>query len=321
MADHGDPITRNRAERPVGKFEHPDWTADGAPRAQVAFETLQTLWINTGTLCNITCENCYIESSPKNDRLAFITADEARPFFEDAAQLGARQIGFTGGEPFMNPHMLSLISGALEQGLDALVLTNAMRPMMRPAIQDGLLALNKRFGHKLSFRISIDHPTAELHDQERGAGAYDKTLSGLEWLARNGFALSAAGRTRWGDAADDLRAAYAACFQTRDIPINAYDPESLVLFPEMDAVEDPPEITESCWDILGSSPSSLMCATQRMVVKDKGAAAPSVRACTLIPYEKAFDLGPDLRAASKAVPLNHRHCATFCVLGGASCAR
>jgi len=56
-----------------------------------------------------------------------------------------------------------------------------------------------------------------------------------------------------------------------------------------------------------------------MVVKRKGAAAPSVVACTLLPYEPEFDLGPTLADAEGAVALNHPHCAKFCVLGGASC--
>ena len=49
-------------------------TAKGEPRASVAFVGLTTLWVNTGTLCNITCANCYIESSPRNDRLVYISA-------------------------------------------------------------------------------------------------------------------------------------------------------------------------------------------------------------------------------------------------------
>ncbi|MBT3397024.1 MAG: radical SAM protein, partial [Alphaproteobacteria bacterium] len=41
--------------------------------------------------------------------------------------------------------------------------------------------------------------------------------------------------------------------------------------------------------------------------------------CTLLPYDKAFELGQGLAQASKTVQLNHPHCAKFCVLGGASC--
>jgi hypothetical protein len=87
----------------------------------------------------------------------------------------------------------------------------------------------------------------------------------------------------------------------------------------MDETVDVPEITTACWGILNKSPKDVMCASSRMVVKRRGAAAPSVVACTLLPYEDEFDLGPTLADAEGEVALNHPHCAKFCVLGGASC--
>jgi hypothetical protein len=62
-----------------------------------------------------------------------------------------------------------------------------------------------------------------------------------------------------------------------------------------------------------------MCATSRMVVKRKGAERPAVLACTLVPYDAQFELGSSLKDAARPVPLNHPHCARFCVIGGALC--
>ena len=62
-----------------------------------------------------------------------------------------------------------------------------------------------------------------------------------------------------------------------------------------------------------------MCASSRMVVKRKGADKPAVLSCTLVPYDNAFELGASLAEAARPVKLNHRYCARFCVLGGASC--
>ena len=42
------------------KFVDPNVTAEGEKRARVAFTGYQTVWFNTGTLCNIACQNCYI---------------------------------------------------------------------------------------------------------------------------------------------------------------------------------------------------------------------------------------------------------------------
>lgn len=82
------------------KFQDPLVTAKGERRAHVAFKALETLWFNTGTLCNLTCQNCYIESSPKNDRLVYLTAAEVTRYLDEIEQLrlGTELIGFTGGE-------------------------------------------------------------------------------------------------------------------------------------------------------------------------------------------------------------------------------
>lgn len=306
------------------KFRDPALTAKGERRASVALAGLRTLWINTGTLCNIACANCYIESSPRNDALVYISAAEVAAYLDEAAALGTplEEVGFTGGEPFMNPDLVPMLADVLSRpGLRAIVLTNAMQPMRRYA--DALLALKDRFGtDRLTVRVSLDHHEAAHHDVERGEGSYARTLEGLEWLARHGFALHVAGRRGFG-AEDEasLRAGFGALFARHGIAVDAADPVALMLFPEMDARADVPEITEACWGILGKSPESVMCATSRMVVKRKGADRPAVTACTLLPYDKQFELGATLADASRPVALNHPHCAKFCVLGGAACSR
>jgi len=301
------------------KFRDPAVTAAGARRARVALEGLRTLWINTGTLCNLTCANCYIESSPRNDRLAYITAEEAAAYLDEIATLGlgTAEIGFTGGEPFMNLDIVAMLDDVLSRGLRALVLTNAMKPMAhkKAALRD----LKARHGARLAIRVSLDHYTRQRHETERGAQSWAPTLDGLRWLSTEGFNLDVAGRTMWGEDEESLRAGYARLFAAEGIDVDAADPARLVLFPEMDATADVPEITEACWDILGVAPSAMMCASSRMVVKRKGAAAPAVVACTLLPYDAGFELGRTLAEALGEVPLNHPHCARFCVLGGGSC--
>jgi hypothetical protein len=303
------------------KFRDPDTTAKGEQRATVAPARLETLWFNTGTLCNITCANCYIESSPANDRLAYLTLAEMTAFLDEAERLdqSPKTAAFTGGEPFMNPDMTAMAEAALARGHDALILTNAMKPMMRPRVQAALSDLNARFGAKLVLRVSVDHWRADLHDEERGTGAFDETLQGLRWLRDHGIATAVAGRLRWGDDENAMREGYAALFVREALRIDAADRAALVLFPEMDPRIDVPEITVDCWRILNKSPADMMCATSRMIVKRKGAAKPAVVACTLLPYEPEFELGATLAAALTPVKLNHPHCAKFCVLGGGSC--
>ena len=303
------------------KFQDPAVTITGERRAHVALKALETLWFNTGTLCNLTCQHCYIESSPKNDRLVYLTAAEVAEYLDEveAGALPTSLIGFTGGEPFMNPELPAMLEEVLVRDLAALVLTNAMKPMAkcRPA----LLRLRDRYGERLTIRVSIDHYARQVHQLERGRRSWQPTIDGLVWLARNGFSLHVASRRLSGEPEAAIRSGFASLFAELGVAIDANDPVALMVFPEMDAATDVPEITEACWGILGKSPESVMCATSRMVVKRKGAAHPAVMACTLLPYDPRFELGSTLAEASVAVPLNHQHCAKFCVLGGGACSR
>jgi pyruvate-formate lyase-activating enzyme/predicted phosphodiesterase len=303
------------------KFRDPALTAKGERRATVALQGLKTLWFNTGTLCNIACSHCYIESSPTNDRLAYLTLAEMQAYLDEIARdhLPTEEIGFTGGEPFMNPDMLAMLEACLARGLRVLVLTNAMRPMQR--LKAKLLDLNRRLGAKLTIRVSLDHYTRELHEEERGADTWQPSLDGFKWLAANGFTIAVAGRMLWGEPDAAMRQGFARLFAEHGIALDADDRQQLVIFPEMDAAADVPEITTACWGILHVDPAAVMCASSRMVVKRQGAERPSVIACTLLPYDDAFDLGPTLAGAAGAVSLNHPHCAKFCVLGGGACSR
>ena len=309
------------AIRTKGKFSDPMLTADGSERAYVPLSRPTTLWFNTGTLCNIECLNCYIESSPRNDSLVYITAAEVEDYLNQINGLGwpVEEIGFTGGEPFMNLEIIEIIALALERGFEVLVLTNAMRPLMRPRVQDGLLELGSRYGHRLTLRVSLDHYTEELHDSERGKGTFRSSLKGMDWLSANGFRISVAGRTIWGETEERTRAGYARLFLSRNYSIDPFDPSATVLFPEIDHSLDVPEISVDCWKLLNKKPSDMMCASSRMVVKRKGDGSPKVVACTLLPHTPEFELGTTLKQAERSVRLNHPNCSQFCFLGGASC--
>ncbi len=303
----------------LAKFSDPAWTSKCERRAVVPFDGLDTLWFNTGTLCNIACTNCYIKSSPKNDALVYLSRAEVRDFLDQAGVAPKRptEIAFTGGEPFMNPEFMSMLNDSLAAGFAVLVLTNAMKPMQHH--QDALLALNAKHPGKLSLRVSIDHYDAKLHEDVRGPRTWQPAIDGIHWLLTNRFDVALAGRKLWSETDADLRSGYGRMLAELGLAIDVQNPARLVLFPEMDEAADVPEISHGCWTILNKSPGDLMCASSRMIVKRKGEAAPVVVSCTLLPYQPDFEMGRILTEAARSVSLNHRHCARFCVMGGASC--
>ena len=303
-------------------FENIKITAKGEPRAWVELEAIKTLWFNTGTLCNLQCGNCYIESSPVNDRLVFITPKDIQKHLDEISLLDHKghiqesiNIGLTGGEPFLNPDIIDIIELILTYKLPLLILTNGTRLIRR--FEKKLILLSQLHPDLLNFRISLDHFTKQVHDQERGKGNFNKVINTLKWMSENDFNFTVAGRSLVTDSIIDTRKKYLELFLKEDI--NLKTPEEIIIFPEMNAKKNPPEITEQCWSILDKTPSSLMCAKERMIVKHKGDITTTVMPCTLLAYDQQFRLGETLKTSQKKIYLNHRFCSEFCVLGGASC--
>ena len=298
------------------KFENKNLTADNKARAFIESKKLKTLWFNTGTLCNLTCKNCYIESSPKNDRLAYLSFDEFKVFVNESIQneMGTEEIGFTGGEPFMNKDILKMIKYSLDNGFKTLVLTNAMKPMM-----NNKKNLNKLNHLNLSIRVSIDHYNKDKHEQIRGPNSWEPMIEGLKWLSENKFNYCLATRLMWDEDEETTRKNFKKFIDQYQLILDVENKSQLVTFAEMDEKQDTPEITTECWDILNKNPDTIMCSNSRMIVKKKGDENPSVIACTLLPYKQEFDLGDTLKESMKKIYLNHPHCSKFCVLGGSSC--
>jgi MoaA/NifB/PqqE/SkfB family radical SAM enzyme len=184
------------------KFKDQKVTADGSNRAFIEARNIKTLWFNTGTLCNIECKNCYIESSPKNDSLTYLTFEEVKSFIDEAIDknLGTNEIGFTGGEPFMNKDIMKMIDYSLNKNFKVLVLSNAMKPMLNRTKE--LIKLNHS---NLTIRVSIDHYKKEKHEEIRGKNTYDVMLQGLKWLNENNFNYTLATRLLWNEKEEDLR--------------------------------------------------------------------------------------------------------------------
>ena len=248
------------------KFKDPITTADGSTRAFIEAKKIKTLWFNTGTLCNIECKNCYIESSPKNDRLVYITFEEVKLFIDEAIDknLGTKEIGFTGGEPFMNKDVLKMIEYSLSKNFKVLVLSNAMKPMLNK--REDLLKINHQ---DLTIRVSIDHYQKEKHEEVRGKNTFNVMMEGLKWLNKNNFNYALATRLLWGEQEDQLRDNFNLFIDKYNLKLDAKSKEQLVTFAEMDEKVDTPEITTACWNLLGKNPDDMMCSSSRMVVKKK----------------------------------------------------
>jgi len=107
-----------------------DWlhTPDGTARGYIQPKELKELWFHTGTICNLSCPFCLEGSKPGDDRLNKITFEDAKPFLDEAIELGVEKFSFTGGESFVIPDFIKILDYALTLR-PCLILTNGTKPI------------------------------------------------------------------------------------------------------------------------------------------------------------------------------------------------
>jgi MoaA/NifB/PqqE/SkfB family radical SAM enzyme len=138
------------------------------------------LWIYTNYDCNLRCSYCVAKSSPNAPRRA-IGLVNVRRLVDEAVDLGFTDVFFTGGEPFILGDIYEMLAYASAR-VKTTVLTNAM--ILRGTRLEKLVAIAN---DNLVVQVSLDGGQAEHHDAYRGAGAWAKTVEGIELLQARGF--------------------------------------------------------------------------------------------------------------------------------------
>lgn len=299
------------------KFLNKKFTYDGKPRAYVELKNLETLWFNSGTLCNLKCIDCYIESSPFNKSLQYLNLKDIKKYTDEIFfhNLNTKLIGITGGEPFMNPFIMDILAHLLNLNFKVLCLSNGMRPIELKF--NRLITLPNL--KNLVIRISIDHYEKHDHEKIRGKNTWSKLIKNISWLHNNGFNINIASKIGNSESEDQIRKGFNNLFKKNKINLDAFDKNILVLFPIMNSEKPATEISQECWKILNKNPDNVMCSSSRMIVKKKDEKNTRVLACTLVTKDKNFELGEKLSTSKKKVYLNHPFCSQFCVLGNSSC--
>lgn len=289
-------------------------TAEGEPRGYIDPHTLRELWFHTGTACNLQCPFCLEGSGPGDNRLELVKFDDVKPYIDEARSLGVEQFSFTGGEPFLAKQLIRILAYASQFGA-CLVLTNGTEAIQQRMHE--VLTL-KDSAHPVSFRVSIDKPTAELHDAGRGEGNFVKALQGLKQLYDGGFHISVARHMDKDENSAEVDATYRALFAEYGLPEDLH----IVAFPDFatpGSLPQVPQVTTACMTTYQTAESrqAFMCAFSKMVVKKAGQMR--VYACTLVDDDEEYDLGQSLRESlSERISMKHHRCYS-CFAYGSSC--
>lgn len=307
-----------------------DLRRDSQGKARIA-----DLFVYTSLLCNKTCRHCFVSSSPTNRTLDEIDLADLEPVLEEARQFGVEQIYFTGGEPFLNRAIVSLLGAAMEVA-PLTVYTNASEPLEKKLV--ALASLNDQHrslhGRPILLRVSFDHYEAEVHDiyYGRGVGAFDRSVLVTQAAARAGFdiALTAQEDIHNRATAAQVRGAFEKLFarqglSLKDVKVLPDIPAGAELSRRGTFSEDP--VSPGEFALARIPDDGLMCRTGRTLLKIDGQLR--VYPCTLlvpdsadrIPSLSGYDMGATLsESVERSQALDHPACRAYCVRGGMTCA-
>lgn len=184
------------------RTRHSDSQSGNATLApQIELRSLDELWFQVaGTVCNLTCHHCFISCSPKNHSFEFLEYETVDTALQQSVQFGVREYYFTGGEPFLNPQLVRMLSRALQFG-PVTVLTNGT--VLKPEWLHELRDAEAASIYSLEFRVSIDGPNADINDPVRGQGTFDRAMRGVALLSEFDFLPIITMTQTWDDAQNE----------------------------------------------------------------------------------------------------------------------
>ncbi|QDU09733.1 arsenosugar biosynthesis radical SAM (seleno)protein ArsS [Gimesia aquarii] len=146
--------------------------------------TINTLQVNLGKLCNMTCEHCHVDAGP--DRREIMTWETIQDCLKALKNPGFQTLDLTGGAPEMNPHFRNLVAEATKfkkQIIDRCNLTILLAPGYTD-LPDFLAT------HQVELVASLPCYLEENTDDQRGNGAFKKSVQALQKLNSLGYGKS-----------------------------------------------------------------------------------------------------------------------------------
>lgn len=158
---------------------------DVDPHFQVnAVENVLAIAVTQG--CNLACPHCYANAKkPLHDEM---TTDDLKRLIDDLSSMPWKNnvslVGLTGGEFFTRPDALGIIDYIHAKDFKVLVSSN------------GLLLTNEIISRLAAYKnfkisISLDGPTAEVHEEIRGEGTFGRTVDNIRKLTAQGVFVGA----------------------------------------------------------------------------------------------------------------------------------
>jgi len=153
------------------------------------------LWLYSNFHCNLACDYCCAQSSPKADP-RLLPLDVASTAIDEFVAQGGRELLVTGGEPFLHPDLGAMVAYGAER-VPVVILTNAM-VFGRGTRRETLESMDRE---RVTLQVSLDSAGPALHDRQRGSGSHARALVGIGLARELGFRVRVAATLRDEDLA------------------------------------------------------------------------------------------------------------------------
>lgn len=132
---------------------------------------------NVTNRCNASCIHCYANSGP-HVRTDELTIQEAYTLIDQLSENQVLSVSLTGGEPFLRKDIMEIIAYVKENHIACDLLTNGSLITQKIARH-----IAELFDTRIdTVQISLDGPTAEIHNAQRRAPLFRRTLEGISNL-------------------------------------------------------------------------------------------------------------------------------------------
>lgn len=148
---------------------------------------VDTLQINVGKMCNLTCQHCHVEAGP--NRTEIMTEATYEQLFELAKRLEIKTVDLTGGAPEMNPQFKAFVRGFRSLGCEVIVRSN-LTILLEPGFEDCIDFFVENAVHVVA---SLPCYTSDNVDAQRGDGVFDASIKALQALNENGYGIEGTG--------------------------------------------------------------------------------------------------------------------------------
>ena len=149
---------------------------------------LSVLQFNLGKLCNMTCSHCHVEAGPTKI-IENADSEVVEAVKRSIDVFRPETLDLTGGAPEMNPHFKELVKFATQKGVKVIDRCN-----LTIFFEDGFGDIPRFLAdHHVAIVASLPCYEKANVDDQRGEGAFDLSIRGLQRLNELGYGVAGTG--------------------------------------------------------------------------------------------------------------------------------